>query len=66
MLVVSKLIACKMLNSLGPCIKQPLIFSLAVCYKHHVVCESVMIHPIVDVNSSIMVPWLCVNMIMAN
>jgi hypothetical protein len=56
MLIVSKLIACKMLNSLGPCIKQLLIFSSTMHYKHHVVCESAMIHPIVDVNSSIMAP----------
>jgi hypothetical protein len=66
MLVVCKLIACKMLNSLGPCTKQPPIFSLVACYKHHVVCENALIHPALDVNSSIMVPCLCVNMIMAN
>jgi hypothetical protein len=56
MLVVCKLIACKMFNSLGPCIKQPSIFSLVVCYKHHIVCENAMIHLVVDVNRSIMVP----------
>jgi hypothetical protein len=66
MLVVCKLIACKMLNSLGSCIKKLPIFSLVACYKHHVVCEFFWIHPIVDVNSSIMVPWLCENMITTN
>jgi hypothetical protein len=66
MLIVCKLITWKMLNSLGPCIKQLSIFSLAACCKHHVVCESVLIHLAVDVNSSIMVPCLCVNMIMIN
>jgi hypothetical protein len=66
MLVACKLITWKMLNSLGPYIKQPSIFSLVACCKHHVVCESVLIHPTMDVNSSIMVPCLCVNMIMIN
>jgi hypothetical protein len=66
MLVVCKLITCKMLNSLRPCTKQLPIVSLVARYKHQVVCENALIHPVVDVNSSIMVPCLCVNMIMAN
>jgi hypothetical protein len=42
------------------------ILSLVTYYKHHVLCENVIIHPIVDVNSSIIVPWLSVNMITTN